>query len=104
LRIQHKSAGEPSDYRRQLDLETGEAMTAWQTDFPGISAAPSVLGFEISIPDSLRTGHETHFAMVLEEFLDYLDAGEWPEALGARIRMRYTLLAHAFERCEDVDP
>lgn len=30
LRIQHSPVEEPSDYRRQLDLETGEVMTAWQ--------------------------------------------------------------------------
>lgn len=36
LRIQHKSAGETSDYRRQLNLETGEAMTAWQNGDGGI--------------------------------------------------------------------
>lgn len=88
-----------------VDISSGltEAMTAWQSRFPGISANPSGLGFEISIPDAIRTSHETHFAMVLEEFLDYLDAGRWPAGLCERIRMRYTLLGHAFERGEDVD-
>ena len=36
--------------------------------------------------------------MVLDDFLDLLDANEWPEALAARIRSRYTLLANACER------
>jgi hypothetical protein len=35
--------------------------------------------------------------MVLETFLDYLDAGRWPEWLTRGIRMRYELLARARE-------
>jgi alpha-L-fucosidase 2 len=30
LHIQHKASGKPSEYRRQLDLETGEAITEWK--------------------------------------------------------------------------
>jgi hypothetical protein len=35
------------------------------------------------------------FALVLNTFLDHLDRGTWPQALPARIRLRYTLLAQA---------
>jgi hypothetical protein len=34
---------------------------------------------------------------VLDAFLDHLGQGAWPEALRARIRLRYTLLARARE-------
>lgn len=36
LHLQHKSVGKPSDYRRQLDLETGEALTAWRIGDGGV--------------------------------------------------------------------
>jgi len=34
---------------------------------------------------------------VLEDFLDYVDAGSWPEWLAPGIRLRYEILAHARE-------
>jgi len=49
------------------------------------------------LPPALEQGHESHFALVLNAFLDHLDHGAWPEALPARIRMHYTLLARARE-------
>lgn len=36
LHIQHKSSGTSSKYRRQLDLETGEAMTRWNDGDGGV--------------------------------------------------------------------
>jgi len=36
LHIQHGPAGDPSDYRRQLDLETGEALTRWRNGGGGV--------------------------------------------------------------------
>ena len=36
LHVQHKSSNKPSEYRRQLDLETGEAMTRWTDDGGGL--------------------------------------------------------------------
>jgi hypothetical protein len=67
----------------------------WQMRFPGLSFTPSALGFRFEVPPELDRGHESHFALVRDRFLDYLDQGHWPEALPARIRMRYTLLAQA---------
>ena len=72
-------------------------MEGWCEEFPGLELAPSALGYEIQIPPAIRSGHEAHFAMVLERFLDYLDAGRWPDALTAGIRTRYELLARAHE-------
>ena len=34
--IEHETPGDPSDYRRQLDLETGEALTRWAVDGGGV--------------------------------------------------------------------
>jgi hypothetical protein len=56
-------------------------------------------GFEFYVPVAIRTTHEQHFAIVLDEFLDKMEStetgqvGSCPDAHAARIRMRYTLLA-----------
>jgi hypothetical protein len=65
--------------------------------FPGLSFAASAIGFRFVVPPELDRGHESHFALVLNRFLDCLDQGHWPGGLPARIRMRYTLLAQAQE-------
>ncbi len=82
-----------------FEARLSEKLAAWEGEFPGLSQRPSSLGREIVIPAALHTPHEAHFAMVLDDFLDLLDAGEWPALPAARIRARYTLLARARERC-----
>jgi predicted dehydrogenase len=80
-----------------IDEPLAEAVASWQDEFPGLGFRPVNGGFRFTIPDALRTSHESHFAMVLEDFLDYVDAGCWPEWLAPGIRLRYEILAHARE-------
>jgi predicted dehydrogenase len=80
-----------------IEAALSDSIADWQKDFPGLALAPTDKGFELVIPDALRSTHESHFAMVLESFLDYLDAGVWPQWLTAGIRMRYELLARSRE-------
>ena len=89
----------PRDPGPGFEARLSEKLAAWGAEMPGLSHRPSALGREIIAPAALHTPHEAHFAMVLDEFLDRLDAGAWPAALAARIRARYTLLARARERC-----
>ena len=93
LHIAPRTAG------RSFDARLDEALAAWEQDLPGLSRRASPLGHELLIADGLHTPHETHFAMVLDRFLDHLESGVWPAALAARIRSRYTLLAKAHELC-----
>ena len=92
LRIHAREPGGAFDTR--LDA----ALANWERDFPGLARRTSRDGHEIVIPAGLVTPHEAHFAMVLDDFLDVLESSEWPAALAARIRSRYTLLANAHER------
>ncbi len=89
----------PRDPGPGFESRLSERLAAWEAEMPGLSHRPSALGREIVIPAALQTPHEAHFAMVLDDFLDHLDAGAWPAALAARIRARYALLARARERC-----
>ena len=80
-----------------IDAALSDAIADWQEDFPGLGSTSTDNGFEIVIPEALRSTHESHFEMVLENFLDYLDAGCWPQWLTQGIRMRYELLARSRE-------
>ena len=70
-------------------------LAQWQERFPGLAWTPATYGVRLLLPSALDHGHESHFALALNAFLDHLDRGIWLEALRTRIRMRYTLLARA---------
>ncbi len=70
-------------------------LAQWQERFPGLAWTPTGGGVRFRLPSALDHRHESHFALALNTFLDHLDCGVWPEALRARLRLRYTLLARA---------
>jgi len=43
-----------------------------QNAYPGVALEEQAESFHILIPDALRVGHETHFALVCRRFLDYV--------------------------------
>lgn len=89
----------PREAGPRFEARLDEALSAWRRELPGLARRPSALGHEIVIPDPLHTPHEAHFAMVLDRFLDRVEGAAWPATLAARIRTRYTLLAHAHGSC-----
>ncbi len=87
----------PKSNDRRYEDALDRAMAALQAEFPGVGYAAEGTVFRIRIPDALRTGHESHFAEVLQEFLGYVDEGDWPLQLGPDIVAKYTLLVRARE-------
>ncbi len=81
------------DYARALHA----AVAALRDQFPGVGVEPTGSAFRIAIPEALRTTHEEHFAAVLDQFLTYVDRGQWPDNLGPDLVTKYTLLARAAE-------
>lgn len=73
------------------------AIAGWQQRFPGTALVPRGEELKIHIPDPLRIGHEAQFSLVRDEFIGYVDAGEWPPDLAANIVSRYSLIAQAGE-------
>jgi Putative oxidoreductase C terminal domain len=63
-----------SDFEKSLL----NAVDALQKKFPGIGLVKSAEGWEISIPETYREGHEAHFARVTEKYLSYLKSGNIP--------------------------
>jgi predicted dehydrogenase len=48
--------------------------------FPGIALeAVGEEGWRLNIPNKYRKGHESHFAMVTEKFLEYFESGKIPQ-------------------------
>lgn len=79
------------------------AITDTVAGLPGVGVVPSdVGGYEVTIaPDA---GHESHFALVLDEFGKTIDEHRWPVALAERTLAKYTLLAEAASRIRDARP
>jgi predicted dehydrogenase len=71
------------------------AVAAWQGRFPGVALADAGPSVELAVPGVLDTGHESHFPLVLAEFLDLVERGVCPAAVAADTLAKYTLLARA---------
>ena len=54
-----------------------------QKRFPGLRYEPYERAIRFVLPAELRTTHERHFTMALNEFLDYLQQGESPRRIVA---------------------
>jgi len=50
-----------------------------QQKFPGIALKKQKKGWEVTIPEHYKEGHEAHFARVTEKFLEYLKNGNMPK-------------------------
>jgi predicted dehydrogenase len=55
-----------------------KAVGGLQTEYPGVGLAPHGDGWQVSIPDRYRVGHEAHFRQVMERYLKYLVDGRLP--------------------------
>ncbi len=71
------------------------ALDALQPVFPGVGYRRDGPVMRLTIPEALRTGHEAHFAAVLDQFISYIDQGRWPPTLAPDLVCKYTLLARA---------
>jgi predicted dehydrogenase len=73
-----------------------DVVDAVRRELPGVEVAPAgVDGIDVTIPRALDAGHESHFALVLDDFLTIIDGGRWPAALAERTLAKYALLAQA---------
>ncbi|HEX9818205.1 MAG TPA: putative oxidoreductase C-terminal domain-containing protein [Methylomirabilota bacterium] len=105
LRIEQ---GPPTGFRRRLFVEPRgngsrleaalrRALAAWEAEYPGLAVVPVPGGFEIEIPDPPGTGHEGQFSLVLDEFLQAIERGGWPDERAADTLAKYELLARALD-------
>ena len=67
----------------------------WQGAHPGLAVAQAGSGWEIRVPRRLASGHESHFPLVLADFLTLVERGHPPPDLASDTLAKYTLLARA---------
>ena len=63
----------------------------------GVGYEASGDGYVVVVPAAMHQGHEARFAEVLNKFLQYVDAGEWPQRVSQELVTKYALLANAHE-------
>ena len=81
--------------RAAVEAAIRRCVTNWQSSLPGLDVTPAPDGWELSIPPALRISHEAQFPRVLDEFLGYVERGEWPASRVADTLAKYELLAEA---------
>jgi predicted dehydrogenase len=52
------------------------AIQKLESRFPRVAIAKAGKGWKVIIPENFRTGHEAHFAEVMERFLEYVQSGK----------------------------
>jgi predicted dehydrogenase len=88
---------EPNPTEPGVGSALERAVAGWPSELGvGVTAAPR--GFEIEIPGRLRTGHESHFSLVLDDFIRSIEGGAWPDDRAADTLTKYALLARASAR------
>ena len=66
------TAADPADHAELFERAADEVRDARSATSPGLAVEDLRHGGrEFAIPDELRTGHEAHFAAVMEEFVRY---------------------------------
>lgn len=73
----------------------GEALEKARAEGPGASARAVAAGLHEVVVEGADGGHEGHFALLLGEVLEWIDAGHRPADLAARTLAKYALLAEA---------
>jgi hypothetical protein len=85
--------------------QLGEACRRWQADFPGLAIEDCGREARLVIPPGLRTGHEDHFATVLEEYVGYFNAPRTvPDWERVNARTKYHLTTRAVELARERRP
>jgi predicted dehydrogenase len=82
---------EPDRVRVALE----RAVAAWQDTHPGLAVSEAGAGWEIRVPRELDAGHESHFSLVLADFLTLVERGSAASNLAEETLAKYTLLTRA---------
>jgi len=88
---------EPSINDSSYEKVLKEKINALQTKYPGIDLKKSTKGWEVTIADKYKEGHEAHFARVTQNFLEYLKKGDMPEWEVPNMLAKYFTTTKALE-------
>ncbi len=71
-----------------------------QTKYPGIELKKTAAGWEVTIPEKYKEGHEAHFARVTEKYLQYLKEGKLPSWEVPNMIAKYYTTTSALEMAQ----
>ena len=94
------SGTDPQVFQKRLESR----IASLQQKFPGIKVRQQNGQFEISVPDSLKTGHEAHFAAVLDRYLDYVSGTPMPIWEGPNTLAKYYITTQALRLAHSTRP
>jgi predicted dehydrogenase len=80
-----------------IDAELRQHFEALVSHYPGIALKKVDKGWEVTIPDEYKQGHEAHFAQVTENFLRYLKHGKMPDWEVPNMLAKYYTTTKALE-------
>ena len=82
--------------REELEIALEAALRQLREQHPGLATRPATDGWEIVVPDTLRLGHEAHFAQVMERYLQYLVDGKLPDWERQNMLTKYYLTMQGY--------
>lgn len=65
--------------------------------YPGLALEPWESGWQVSIPDRYRVGHEAHFGEVTSRYLGFLESGSMPQWEITNMISKYYVTTRALE-------
>ncbi|MDE2926535.1 MAG: oxidoreductase [Acidobacteriota bacterium] len=65
--------------------------------YPGLALEPWESGWQVSIPDRYRDGHEAHFGEVTSKYLGFLESGSMPQWEITNMISKYYVTTRALE-------
>jgi predicted dehydrogenase len=81
----------------RLSASLKNAVTELQSKYPGLALKRLSHSWQVIIPDKHRIGHEAHFRIVTEKYLQYLAEGKLPEWEVPNMLAKYYITTRALE-------
>ncbi len=85
------------DPMKNSEKSVQDAIARLQTKYAGVSIKKSGNLWEIVIPETLKVGHEDHFAEVTKKYLQYLKSGQLPAWEVPNMLSKYYTTTQALE-------
>jgi predicted dehydrogenase len=102
--------GKEENYRPELYVEPApgtsgvllavslkRAVAGLQSKYPGLALRRQTNSWQVIIPDEHRIGHEAHFRIVTEKYLQYLAQGKLPDWEVSYMMAKYYITTSALE-------
>ncbi len=88
---------EPVNKNEAYETALFTQLVALRIKYPYVGLSRTAGGWEVTIPEKYKEGHEAHFGRVTEKFLQYLKAGKLPDWEVPNMIAKYYVTTQALE-------